>query len=305
MAKMSQTRLYFEASRTIAEAASAALEARFGERGFVVASVAADSDDNRWTVSLYVPSPAAETVRGELSDCLSEVDIIADLAAEELPETGWVEKTLAELAPVRAGRFVVHGSHDDGCAAPQEIAIRIEAGLAFGTGHHGTTAGCLAMITRQLRRRRYQRALDLGCGSGVLSIAIAKAAAIQVIASDIDPVATRLTGDNARKNQVAARITTITADGLADSRFRAFGPFDLVVANILAGPLKKMARDLARQLTPGATLILSGLLPHQKPAILSAYRGQGLVFEWAHYRDGWMTLVLNRPQKRRDNPALF
>ena len=157
-----------------------------------------------------------------------------------------------------------------------ETGIEIEAGQAFGTGHHGTTAACLVEIDRVARQRPIRNALDLGTGSGVLAIAIAKAAKARVVASDIDPLAAKIANENARLNGVGRLVTTIAAAGLGRNAIRARGPFDLIVANILAGPLVALAPSIRRSLAPGGTLILSGLLPEQRRRIVAAYRGQGL-----------------------------
>ena len=213
----------------------------------------------------------------------------------ELPETDWVAKSLEGLKPVRAGRFLIHGSHDRGQLKPNDIAIEIEAGQAFGTGHHGTTAGCLLAIEREAQARPIRKALDVGTGSGVLAIAIAKLAKAHVLASDIDPVATRIASENVRLNGVAARVRTITAAGLSGRAFDRDAPFDLIVANILAGPLAALAPAIRRATAPGGTVILSGLLPEQRRRIVAAYRGTGLVLVRSTILDGWLTLVLRRP----------
>jgi ribosomal protein L11 methyltransferase len=213
---------------------------------------------------------------------------------ETLPDTDWVAKSLEGLAPVRAARFVVHGSHDRLKRHANEIGIEIEAGEAFGTGHHGTTAGCLMAIDRVARSRPVRSALDIGTGSGVLAIAIAKATKARVLASDIDPVATRVARENVKLNGVASHVTTVTAGDLKSALFRAAGPFDLIVANILAGPLIVLAPSIARHLAPGGTLILSGLIPEQRARILAAYRGLGLRLMRSSVLNDWLTLTFRR-----------
>jgi ribosomal protein L11 methyltransferase len=215
----------------------------------------------------------------------------------ELPETDWVAKSLEGLKPVSAGRFLVHGRHDRGKVKPNDIAIEIEAGQAFGTGHHGTTAGCLIAIGREAKTRPIRNALDIGTGSGVLAIALAKLAKARVLASDIDPVATRVAEENVRLNGVAATVRCITAVGLSGRAFRDRAPYDLIVANILAGPLAALAPAIRRAAAPGGTVILSGLLPAQRARIVAACRGTGLVLARSMIVDGWLTLVLRRPAK--------
>ena len=215
----------------------------------------------------------------------------------ELPETDWVAKSLEGLKPVRAGRFLVHGAHDRDRVKPNDIAIEIEAGQAFGTGHHGTTTGCLIAIEREAKTRTIRNALDVGTGSGVLAIALAKMAKARVLASDIDPVATRVANENVRLNGVAAFVRTLTAAGLSGRAFRERAPYDLVVANILAGPLAALAPAIRRHVAPGGTVILSGLLPEQRTRIVAAYRGTGLLLVRSMIVEGWLTLVLRRPGK--------
>ena len=218
----------------------------------------------------------------------------AEPTVETLPDTDWVAKSLEGLPPVRAARFIVHGSHDRLKRHANEIGIEIEAGEAFGTGHHGTTAGCLIAIDRVARSRPIRSALDIGTGSGVLAIAIAKAGKARVLASDIDPVATRVARENVRLNGVAAFVTTVTAGDLKSALFRSAGPFDLIVANILAGPLIVLAPSIRRHLAPGGTLILSGLIPEQRARILAAYRGLGLRLVRSSVLNDWLTLTFER-----------
>lgn len=289
---MSQHRLHVSLDAKAAAAISALLEALLEEDAFPVASFEEDEQAGKWNVSVYVPEAETERVREMIASQLDALGLQGDIRAEELGQENWVERTLRDLAPVRAGRFVVHGSHDAGCARPNEFAILIDAGMAFGTGHHGTTAGCLEAIANELKRQRFANALDLGSGTGVLAIAIAMAARIPVLASDIDPVADRIAAENARTNGVGSLVETLTATGFDHRRLGELAPFDLIVANILAGPLQAMAHDLVGHLSPGGTVILSGLLPGQKARILAAYRLQGLRLERATVRDGWLTLVL-------------
>lgn len=289
---MSQSRITFELPLNQIETINSAVEETFEEDGYPVACFEVDETTGIWGISVYTSPDEIEETKTRLADCLKNQGLTVDLNIEDLGEQNWVEKTLTELAPVRAGRFVVHGSHDAGCASANEHAILVDAGMAFGTGHHGTTAGCLAMIDRELKRTSPLNALDVGSGTGVLAIAVAKAARIPVLATDIDPVADQIARQNAKANQVCNLVESITASGFHHRRIFERGPYDLVIANILAGPLQAMACEMAMHLADGATVILSGLLPHQKARILATYRAQGLVFEHAHYQNGWMTLVL-------------
>jgi ribosomal protein L11 methyltransferase len=217
------------------------------------------------------------------------------VTAEPLPERDWIRQSQMGLPPVRAGRFFLYGAHDAGAVPKGVIPICIEAGLAFGTGHHETTSLCLRALSRIARRMRPRRVLDLGCGTGVLAIGAAALWHVRVLATDIDPIAIAVTHDNARANGTAPLVEAETAEGMDHPRIRARAPFDLIVANILAGPLMRLAPGIARALAPGGTLVLSGLLRNQENLVLGFYRPHGLVFRRS-YRDGpWSALVLNRP----------
>jgi len=204
----------------------------------------------------------------------------------------WVKATLEQLVPVRAGRFVVHGQHDRAKVPPNKLGIEIEAALAFGTGHHGTTRGCLLLLDRVLKAYRPRRVLDLGTGTGVLAISAAKALRIKVLASDIDPLSVKVARDNARLNGTGELLEAIRAAGLSAPQFATNGPFDLVLANILANPLRQMATPMARHLACSALIILSGLLPHQAQSVIAAYRGRGLVLERHIQIEGWSSLLM-------------
>jgi ribosomal protein L11 methyltransferase len=254
-----------------------------------------------WQVLVYLSGEQDEIETAALTSVSSALfgDASPAFLIEPLPDTDWVAKSLQGLPPVRAGRFLVHGSHDRNRRRPNDIAIEIEAAQAFGTGHHGTTAGCLRAIDRLLRARPIRRALDIGTGSGVLAIAIAKAAKIPVLASDIDPVAVGIARKNVRLNGVAAYVRTVAAGDLAGHVFAGRAPFDLIVANILAGPLVALAPSIAGKLAPGGTVILSGLLPAQHARIVAACRGQGLALVRSAVLDGWLTLAFTRRQNRK------
>lgn len=206
----------------------------------------------------------------------------------------WVKASLEDLVPVPAGRFIVHGSHDRDRVPPNKLAIEIEAALAFGTGHHGTTRGCLLLLDHVLKRSRPKRVLDLGTGTGVLAIAAAKALHRAVLASDIDPPSVRVARENAVLNEAGHHVHAIRATGFAAPDFAKWAPFDLVLANILANPLRQLAGPMTRHLAPRAHVILSGLLTPQASAVIAAYRARGLV-PVRHLRiEGWSSLLLRK-----------
>ena len=223
---------------------------------------------------------------------------------EPLPDADWTTLSQRDLVPVRAGRFLVHTAAHAGAVRPGDKAITIEAGLAFGTGQHATTHGCLAAIDALAKVRRFRNIADLGTGTGVLAMAALKAwPGARIIASDIDPVSVSVTAENLRANAVAhglraGAIELVEAAAVGHQRLCARAPYDLVVANILAGPLIAMSRDLARIVAPGGYLVLAGLLASQARAVRGAYRRHGLVQTRQPQRGEWPVLVLTRPVSR-------
>jgi ribosomal protein L11 methyltransferase len=221
-------------------------------------------------------------------------DIAGGIAFDTVEAKDWVKASLEDLVPVSAGRFVVHGQHDRERIAPNKLGIEIEAALAFGTGHHGTTRGCLLLLDHVLKAWRPRRVLDLGTGTGVLAIAAARALHEKVLASDIDPLSVQVARENARLNVSGHLVQTIRATGFSAPQFADTAPFDLVLANILANPLRQLATPMARHLAPSALVILSGLLTHQAPGVIAAYRARGLV-PIRHLRiEGWSSLLLRK-----------
>lgn len=290
---MAQTRLFFTTGKDAAGKLFPALEAAFEDDGLPLAMIELDEEQGTREISLYVDGDTGEAEQ-RLTGILRDYRQSETIGREELPDVDWVARSLEGLKPVRADRFFVHGSHDRHRRRIGDLAIEIEAGLAFGTGHHGTTAGCLEMIGRVVRREHPVNALDLGTGSAVLAIALAKLAHIPVLATDIDPIATKVAADNARLNGVSALVHTATAPGFHSPVFGQRGPFDLIVANILARPLMQLAPQMAAHLVPGGSLILSGILERQRDAVLAAYSGQRLRHVRTLPREGWVTLHLKR-----------
>ncbi len=209
-----------------------------------------------------------------------------------LPQVDWLTENLRAFPPIRAGRFFVHGSHWQGRPPAASIPLLVDAGTAFGSGEHATTFGCLLALSELAKRRRFRRPLDMGCGSAILAMAMAKLWPVAVTASDIDPESVRVSRFNARRNGLAARITAVVSDGYRDPAVGAGRPYDLIAANILARPLCRMAPDLRAHLAPGGMAVLSGLLSRQERMVLNAHRAQGLRLAGRVAVNGWTTLVL-------------
>ena len=216
-----------------------------------------------------------------------------------VPAKDWLAESRKALPPVTAGRFYLRGSHVRGPTPRSKLALLVDAGAAFGTGRHETTKGCLIVLDRLARDgRRFHRILDLGCGSGVLALAAARLWPGAVLGVDNDPAAVRVARENLALNGLADRIRVIRSDGFAATGLRRASPFDLVMANILAGPLIRLAPALARNLAPGGRAVLSGLMTDQVPEVLEAYRRQGLALEFERHRDDWSVLLLRKPRTR-------
>lgn len=290
---MPQTRFFVRGSKADTGRIFTALEQAFEDDGAPLGVAELDEAADLHEVSLYIveePEAAEQRLAAEL-DALG---LNREIGKEVLQDIDWVTRSLEGLKPVRAGRFLVYGSHDRDKRRAGDLAIEIEAGLAFGTGHHGTTAGCLTMLEKVARRERPRNALDLGTGSAVLAIALAKMLRIPVLATDIDPVATRVAAENARLNHVSSFVRAETATGFHHPAFAANAPFDMIVANILARPLMRLAPEMARHVRPGGSIILSGILDRQRDAVVAAYVGQRFRHVETLHREGWVTLHLKR-----------
>ena len=258
---MGQTRLHFIAGKVEADRIFAALEVAFEDEGLPIAVLEVDEDRDIHEVSLYADGDV-EGIEVRLKDILSGLSLSKPIEREVLPDIDWVARSLEGLKPVRAGRFFVHGAHDRRKRHSGELAIEIEAGLAFGTG------------------------------SAVLAIAVAKLAHIPVLATDIDPIAVRVAAANARLNHVKALVETVTAPGFHHPIFGKRAPFDLIVANILARPLMRLAPEMARHISLGGSIVLSGILDRQCNAVISAYVGQNFRHVRTLHREGWVTIHL-------------
>jgi ribosomal protein L11 methyltransferase len=248
--------------------------------------------DGLWDITVHFADPPDQASIRELVGLAAGDDVAATIAFDTIEAKDWVKASLEDLVPVPAGRFVVHGQHDRDRIPPNKLGVEIEAALAFGTGHHGTTRGCLLLLDHVLKAYRPRRVLDLGTGTGVLAIAAARALHEKVLASDIDPLSVQVARENARLNVAGHLVQAIAATGFSAPQFAGRGPFDLVLANILANPLRQLATPMARHLAPSALVILSGLLTPQVPGVIAAYRARGLV-PLRHLRiEGWSSLLL-------------
>lgn len=259
-----------------------------------LAIAAFETAGGRWDITMhFAEAPDEEIIRALVTQTAGEA-AAQTIVFGKVEAKDWVKASLADLVPVNAGRYVVHGSHDRERVPTNKIGIEIEAALAFGTGHHGTTRGCLILLNQVLNQRMPKRVLDLGSGTGVLAIAAARTLKRHVLASDIDPRSVLVARDNARLNGVGNLIEMIEATGFHSPRFAANGPFGLVLANILANPLRKLAPTLVKHLAPHAFVILSGLLPHQANSVVATYRGNGMKLVRRLQIDGWSSLLMQR-----------
>jgi ribosomal protein L11 methyltransferase len=269
-----------------------------------IAVALVDIGAGRWRVAMHFRAAPDKKIIRALTAAAAGDAAAKALRFERVAATDWVRESLAGLAPVTAGRFIVHGAHDRVRIPFNHIGIEIEAALAFGTGHHGTTRGCLLALERICKSRggkTIRRILDLGTGSGVLAIAAARALRQPVLATDIDGVAVRAARANAALNRAGSFVEVVKADGVTAPKLRERAPYDLVLANILLRPLQRLAAPLTRLTAPGARVVLSGLLASQANAVIAAYRG--LALERRIDLDGWTTLVLVRRQRPRPSVA--
>jgi ribosomal protein L11 methyltransferase len=271
------------------------LAAYLGESLDDAVCAAFEGDGGRWQIAIHFRDPPDEARLRALVATAAGDAAAGALSIEPVESADWVKQSLAGLKPVRAGRIIVHGAHYRARIKPNDIGIEIEAALAFGTGHHGTTRGCLLALDDLAKRRRAARVLDLGTGSGVLAIAAAKILRVRVTASDIDRVAVEAARANARLNNAGAAISFVRAEGTHARAIAHGAPYDLIFANILLGPLLRLAAPLSRLAGSHARVVLSGLLPSHANAVLAIYRAQGFVLERRIPLDGWVTLVLKNP----------
>jgi ribosomal protein L11 methyltransferase len=274
--------------RREAEAAANAIDADPALEGATYSILEEDEEHDVWRIDAFPTSDAEAAALRAALEAFAGLRVVV----EPLADADWLAMALSGLPPVRAGRFFIFGVHDRGRAPPQTVNLRIEAGAAFGTGHHGTTVGCLLAYDRLIKAQPFPRVLDVGTGTGVLAIAVARTGSRRVVGSDIDPVSVRIARENAKVNR--AQVRMVHAAGLAHPAVRAAAPYDLVFANILARPLIALSQDIRGALKPGGIAILSGLLRVQERGVRAAYHAQGFRTVRRLHRDAWATLVLRK-----------
>lgn len=261
------------------------------------------------SIAAFAPEEGADVfdLEAYYSGSVDEAAVAAALIGyrytlEALPAIDWVSQSQSMLPPITAGRFQVYGAHVADSLKPGQIGLWIEANQAFGTGRHETTYGCLLALDWLTKRRRFKRALDLGCGSGVLGVGLAKAQPVPVMMSDMDPVSIDVALENAELNQVQRMkqahrgrgVHMIAALGMQDCRIQSPAPYDLILANILARPLQDLAKSVTRAAAPRGYIVLAGLLDTQEAAVLSRYRVHGWTLARRFVQNEWPTLVLSR-----------
>lgn len=275
--------------------------AEAADAGFALLEASADAVSasetlpDEWQLEAYCQSPllSVELKAGLALVTAAAGGTLVALAEETLPARDWVTENQLSFPPLQVGRFFIYGSHYRGRPPSGAIGIAVDAATAFGTGEHPSTRGCLLALECLARHRRFRRPLDIGTGTGILSIAAAKLLRRKVLAGDIDPGAIHVARHNAARNGVRRFVQSRRASGYRDRVLRK-SRYDLVLSNILARPLALMAADLARRLAPDGRAVLSGLLRRQEAIVLAPHRGCGLVLDNRLVIEGWSTLVIRR-----------
>ena len=275
-------------ARADAEAAAEAIDFDVALEGATYSILEEDEDKGIWRIDAF---PTTQDESDGINRVLAGFKL--KVTTEVLADADWLAMALSGLPPVKAGRFFVYGMHDRGRLPASSVNLRIEAGAAFGTGHHGTTVGCLQAYDRLIKARGFKKVLDVGAGTGLLAIAAARTGSKLAVGTDIDKPSVRIARENAKVNQANAKF--VHASGLGDRLVADNAPYDLVFANILARPLISLAQDIKRALVPGGTVILSGLLRTQERMVKAAYLSRGFKIVSRIHRDAWATLVLQRP----------
>ncbi|VBB68531.1 Ribosomal protein L11 methyltransferase [invertebrate metagenome] len=269
-----------------------------GEAVLIFAVTADHSDHGLWrlsTLSRDLPNRAVLTALLAVTAAATGMVVEPAFTITRVEACDWAAHNLATFPPLTVGRFYIYGGHVAISPPVATIPLLVEATAAFGSGEHPSTQGCLLALERLARKLNFQRCLDIGCGTGILSLAAAKLWHTPVCAVDIEPSAVRVTAYNARRNGVHRLLRTLKSDGLTMAAAICRRPVDLILANILARPLARMARDVARTLQPGGRVVLSGLLIRQQQMILAIYRAHGLTLEQRILLFPWLTLILRKP----------
>jgi ribosomal protein L11 methyltransferase len=263
---------------------------------FMVDQSGGSEGEGDWTIEGYgrVPPDRSQLAAGLEVAATALRFPVPEAVISRVPDTDWVSETMRNFPPIDAGRFFVHGSHFEGAVPAGRIGLMIDAGTAFGSGEHATTWSCLMALSLISRRAAPRRVLDIGCGTGILAMAAAKLWPVPVVAADIDPQAARVAHFNARENRLAARIRTATADGYRHALIARGAPYDVILSNILARPLARLAPELGRHLAPGGIAILSGLLARHERLVLSAHLRAGLALVGRIRKGEWDTLILRK-----------
>lgn len=278
-----------EMAARLSDAVSEMLDADY------TATAAFEEPGGSWRVEFYLRDDEdAARIREIVAEAADE-EVARAIQFEALQARDWISKSLEGLKVVRAGRFAIHGSHDRDRIKANETGIEIEAALAFGTGHHGTTLGCLRALNEIARTHKPKRILDVGTGTAVLAIAAARAFQSPVIATEIDRPSVVVAKENIRANRAGALVEVLHTGSLRLPVIAQYAPYDLIFANILLPVLKQLSRDVAGLAAPGATVILSGLLPHQALAALTRYQALGFRLRKNETIENWTTLTLRAP----------
>jgi ribosomal protein L11 methyltransferase len=283
-----ETSVHTESARC--EAVEEAMEAALGE---MLQALSQFEDGAGWRITAHTSSEPDTELLARLDLALQRDETVA--APIKVPDQDWVAKVQRDMPPIRAGRFWIHGSHVTDPGPLGTNPIRVDAASAFGTGHHESTKGCLLMLDRLGRHLRPRRILDIGTGTGILAIAAAKTWRVPVLASDYDPEAIRVANRAVRQNGVGQWVNCAVATGATGRAAAERGPFDLILANILAGPLTALAPAVARNAAPGGHIVLSGILASQANQVVAAYRFAGFCRTKSITLGDWITLGFLRP----------
>ncbi|MBL6942691.1 MAG: 50S ribosomal protein L11 methyltransferase [Rhodospirillales bacterium] len=255
-----------------------------------------DDDGSLWNIEGFSDAePDEQAILRALAKTARSNGIPPPPAKIDLvPPKDWVAGNLADFPPIAVGRYFIHGTHFDGKPPAGAMALKLDAGPAFGSGEHPSTAGCLTVLDQLARRHQFRNMLDMGCGSGILTIAMAKTWRVPLVACDIDDEAARVTAANAVRNGVGNLVRACFGPSYRTPDVAKARPYDLIVANILARPLRVMAGDLACALAPGGVTVLSGLLKRDARLVLNAHRDRGLTLVRTVLIGDWATIVMRK-----------